>query len=487
MSYGFPRAPNTFPVLSRNDLDTINDASLDLLERTGIKITSEKCLKTLEGMGCTVDHSDQIVLIPSYLVQESLKKGRSIVRLGARNPKYNIALDGRHAHVVSYGTGTHTIDLNTRERRPAVNDDIVNAAKIANALDSYHIFYPTVTSNDVPIHLRNLFDIKTALTVNEKHVQFESGDDPHVAPYVIKIAASISGGMDELRKNPLISSITCPISPMMIDGNAAEAAVEYAKVGVPVGIITCCMPGATGPVTLAGSLVVCNAEVLGGLVLIESSCPGASFIYGGSVAPFDMKTARRAGGAVEHGIMSGAMGQFGRYHDLPSMGGGGYNTANELGAQACLEKSFCGLLPFANADIIEGFGCLEDGKTLSFEQLVIDSEIVQMFHRVTRLVEVNDTTLALDLVHKVKPGGTYLTEKHTNDHLRKEHFIPTVLKRQLYDAWIRNGSRSLEDLASEKAKKIIERQEIQPLDKEIQNKVDAIIREAHNRLSGKKA
>jgi trimethylamine--corrinoid protein Co-methyltransferase len=196
-----------------------------------------------------------------------------------------------------------------------------------------------------------------------------------------------------------------------------------------------------------------------------------------------MRIARRAGGALEHGLMSASMGQFGRYYGLPSLGGAGYNTANEAGDQSCLEKVFCGLLPFANADIIEGFGCIEDGKTLSFAQLVIDAEIVQMFHRLTQKIEVNDTTLALDLIHKVKPGGTYLTERHTNDYLRNEHYIPSLIKRQFYETWVKDGSKSIADLAREKAKKIVETTSIKPLEKDIQDEIATVVKEADKELS----
>ena len=183
-------------------------------------------------------------------------------------------------------------------------------------------------------------------------------------------------------------------------------------------------------------------------------------------------------------MMSASMGQFGRYHGLPSAAGGFYTTANQPGSQACLEKSFCGLLPFANSDIVEGFGCLEDGKTLAFEQLIIDAEIARMFHRVARGIEISDTTLAVDLINKVKPQGSYLTEEHTNHHLRKEHLIPVIIKRQLYETWTKDGSRSMEDVAREKVRKIIETHSIEPLDEVVQDKVAEIVRKADNKLSG---
>jgi trimethylamine--corrinoid protein Co-methyltransferase len=433
-------------------------------------------------MGCNIDHKNQVAHIPSHLVRESLKKKRNIVRLCARNSNYSITLDGKHIHVDAFGTANTTLDLETGKRRPSVTADIVNSAKIVNTLDSLHMSWPAVTSFDVPAHIRNLHDIKTALCSYEKHVQFETGEDSALhARYIIKMASAICGGVEELKKNPIMSSCHCPISPLSIAGGSAEAALEYARAGVPVFVGAAPMPGATSPVTLAGSIALTNAEILGGFVLIQSVSPGAPFIYGGNVAPMDMRSCRRAGGCVENALMDAGMAQIGRYLGLPihvDM----YSTANVPGAESCIEKPFF-LLPFVDADIIGAAGCIEDGKTFSFEQQVIDSELVQMFMRVNRGIEVNETTLAVDLINKVQPGGTFLSEKHTMTHFGTEYFIPSLMKRQTYDHWAKDGSKTIVDLAREKAKKIIKECSIAPLDRDVQQKVDGILQEASEEFS----
>jgi trimethylamine--corrinoid protein Co-methyltransferase len=483
MSYGFPKNPNfSLPILSKADIEAIHCASLDILRRTGIRIQSQKCLEILHDMGCEIDTKKQVAHIPSHLVGELLKKRKSVVRLCARNPKYNITLDGQHIHVDAFGTANTTLDLETGRRRPSVTADIVNSAKIVNNLDSLHMSWPAVTSFDVPAHIRNLHDIKTALCSYEKHVQFETGEESALhARYVIRMGAAICGGQDELKRNPIMSSCHCPISPLSIAGGSAEAALEYASAGVPVFVGAAPMPGATSPVTLAGSIALTNAEVLGGFVLIQSASSGAPFIYGGNVAPMDMRTCRRAGGSVENALMDAGMAQVSKYLGLPSHVDM-YSTANSPGSESCIEKPFF-LLPFVNADIIGAAGCIEDGKTFSFEQQVIDAELVQLFIRVDRGIEVNDTTLAADLIDKVQPGGTYLAEKHTNAHLRTEYFIPSLMKRQTYDLWVKDGSKTIVDLAREKARKIIQESSITPLDKNIQENLERIMLQADKEFS----
>ena len=191
-------------------------------------------------------------------------------------------------------------------------------------------------------------------------------------------------------------------------------------------------------------------------------------------------------GAVTPAIDAG-IAQLGRYYGLPSLAGGGHTTANKAGAQSSLEVSLSGLLTFANADIIEGFGGIEDGKTLAFAQFILDAEIVKMCQRIVRGIEVNDETLALNVIDKVQPGGTYLPQKHTRDYFTDEHFIPNLVRRQHYETWVKDGAKGIEDLALEEAKRIVETQRIQPLDEDTQAKMNNIMRDASRHLSGPEA
>jgi len=218
-------------------------------------------------------------------------------------------------------------------------------------------------------------------------------------------------------------------------------------------------------------------------MLLEAAASGAPFIYGGNLAPFDMRTGRRAGGAIENALADAGYAQVSKHLGLPvfvSM----YSTSNQPGDQALLEKPFF-LIPFANADIIDGCGSIEDGKTFSHEQQVIDAELAEMFSRITQGIEVNDATLAVDVIDKVKPGGTFLGEKHTRDHLTKEHFIPSLIKRQIFDAWIKDGSKSIVMLAREKAKKLIRDHTVTPLERNVDEEVTGILKEAEREFAPK--
>ncbi|MGQ9545338.1 MAG: trimethylamine methyltransferase family protein, partial [Candidatus Bathycorpusculaceae bacterium] len=334
-----------FSVLSEEDLGAFHQATLETLETTGFKINSSKCLKILEEGGCEVDYKSQTALIPSYLVEEALRKNRKSIRLCARNPKYDVNLDQRHVYITTDGTGTQTIDMETGERRASTREDIAKSAIISDAIDVVDIYWPMVSAQDYPPHIMHLHDLEASLANTEKHVTFETTMSPKEAIYQIKMASTVVGDEKKLRKTPIISSLHCTSAPLQMDGNSMEAALEFSKAGIPVMFFGMPQLGATGPTTLAGSIVVNNAEVLSCLVITQLACPGAPVIYGAGIAAFDMRTLKRAGGGPEHGLTGAAAGELARYYGMSSIVGGFVSTAKMPGAQACYEKFTSGLTP----------------------------------------------------------------------------------------------------------------------------------------------
>jgi len=481
----FPRENQrvNFSVLSREDLEKIHKATIDVLEAAGLKITSRKCLKILEEKGCKVDYKRQVALFPSYLVEEALKKTGKNITLCARNPKYDVILDGNHVYITTDGNGTQTFDLETGERRTSTKEDIAKSAIISDAIDVVDIYWPMVSAQDYPAHVRHLHDLEASLANTEKHVTFETTMSPKEARYQIEMAAAILGDEKKLRKRPLISSLHCTSAPLQMDGNSMEAALEFSKAGIPVMFFGMPQPGATGPVTLAGSLVVNNAEVLGCLALTQLVCPGAPVIYGAGIAAFDMKTLKRAGGGPEHGLTGAAAAELARYYGMPSIVGGFVSTAKTPGAQACYEKFASGFPPvFSGCGMIAGIGLLDDCTTLAFEEILIDAEIAKIVFRIAQGIEVNDNTLALDIIHKVGPGGNFLAERHTLANLRKEHFIPELTDRRSFEAWLKDGRKDLVTIAREKVKAILQKHQVQPLEKGVQKEIKNIIKRAEKDL-----
>jgi trimethylamine--corrinoid protein Co-methyltransferase len=464
--------------MTTGDLEKIHNATLHILERVGVQVNSHLCRKLLRNCGCDVDERYRIARIPSHLVKEALMKKSTSITLAARNPRYDAPQDLEHSYMTASGNGAVTVDFDTRERRPSIKEDVATSSKIIDALDNVHIHWPMVTSTDQNPEVARLHDLDASLNNTEKHVMFETGVTMSDAVFMSRMSYIAAGGEKEFRKRPITSALQCTFAPLQHDAGVTDAGIEFARNGLPV--VWFCMPqlGATGPATIAGSMVVGNAEVLSALVMTQLAVPGAAVIYGLGIAPLDMKTLIRAGGSPEHAICSAIGTELAHYYRMPSCVGVS-STAQSPGDQACVE-TFTGVSAplLAGADSMCGIGLLEDGTCLHLEEIVIEDEIVAVLARLCRGEIVDDDALALEVIEKVGVGRNFLAERHTLRHTKEDFFMPSLIDRRSYDAWSEDGSKSVVDRAREKVKWILKNHEVPPLEKDVREALRNTMKEA---------
>jgi trimethylamine--corrinoid protein Co-methyltransferase len=464
--------------MTTGDLEKIHNATLHILERVGVQVNSHLCRKLLRDCGCDVDERYRIARIPSHLVKEALMKKSTSITLAARNPRYDAPQDLEHSYMTASGNGAVTVDFDTRERRPSIKEDVATSSKIIDALDNVHIHWPMVTSTDQNPEVARLHDLDASLNNTEKHVMFETGVTMSDAVFMSRMSYIAAGGEKEFRKRPITSALQCTFAPLQHDAGVTDAGIEFARNGLPV--VWFCMPqlGATGPATIAGSMVVGNAEVLSALVMTQLAVPGAAVIYGLGIAPLDMKTLIRAGGSPEHAICSAIGTELAHYYRMPSCVGVS-STAQSPGDQACVE-TFTGVSAplLAGADSMCGIGLLEDGTCLHLEEIVIEDEIVAVLARLCRGEIVDDDALALEVIEKVGVGRNFLAERHTLRHTKEDFFMPSLIDRRSYDAWSEDGSKSVVDRAREKVKWILKNHEVPPLEKDVREALRNTMKEA---------
>ncbi len=468
-----------YPVLAKQDIDTIHAGALRELGRVGVKVGTAKGRKLLADAGARVDEHTHVVRIPASLVKEALRRASKRIILAGRDPSQDANLDRNHVHVCNDGNGPLAIDFDSGERRLSTSEDLARSALVSNALENLHVFWPMVTSQDVPAAIRTYVDLKVSLVNTDKHVQFATAVTPENARRLTAMAAEVVGGEAALRRRPIISSVHTSIAPLQHDGGNMDTAFVFGEAGVPVAIFTMPGPGTSGPVTLAGSLVVAAMEFLSGLTMCQLANPGCPVIWGTGIAPLDMNTTTRAGGSPEHGLTGAAVTQIAHAYGVPSLCGGFDATASVPGTQAALEQFASGLsLVLGGADLICGTGLLEDARTLWLEQLFIDDEMVAMIRRIADGVIVDDEHLALDVIERVGVGGMFLGQRHTMDHLRKEHYLPRLVDRRSFDLWAADGRKSMEERARAKVREALARPPPHPLTRETVRALDALIHEA---------
>jgi len=469
-----------YPVLSKDDIGRIHQGALAELEKVGVRIGTGRGRTLLAAAGAETDEESHVVRIPSSLVEEAIGRTAKHIILCGRSADQDAVLDLEHVHICNDGNGPLAIDFKTGERRASTSEDLANSAKVSNALDNLHVFWPMVTSQDVPAGIRTYVDLKVSFMNTDKHVQFATAVTPENARRLTDMAAAVVGGREELRERPIISSVHTSIAPLQHDGGNMDTAFVFGQAGVPVAIFTMPGPGTSGPVTLAGSLVVAAMEFLSGLTMCQLANPGCPVIWGTGIAPLDMKTTTRAGGSPEHGLTGAAVTQIAHAYGVPSLCGGFDATASVPGTQATLEQFASGLsLVLGGADLICGTGLLEDARTLWLEQLFIDDEMVSMIRRIADGILVDEDHLALDVIEKVGIGGMFLGQRHTMDYLRREHFLPKLVDRRSYDLWAADGRRSIEERARAKVVEALARPVPNELAPEVVRELDAVIDAAH--------
>jgi trimethylamine--corrinoid protein Co-methyltransferase len=476
---GFPKGKVAFHMFDESDLRSLHWGTLDVLENAGIKVISKECLGLLEDAGCAVDQKTSIAKIPGNLVEEAIRKAKKNLTLCARTPKYDVVLDGRRTYCTTDGNGTSVMDFKTGKRRMSTSEDLAMVGKVANALDSAHIFWPCVSCQDVPDYLRHVVDLKVALSSIEKHVQVETTSHRREAKWLVEIGASLAGDKKALRRKPIFSSMHCPFSPLQLDGGSTEGALELARAGVPISFYGMPQAGITGPVTLAGSIIVNNAEVLGGLTMAQLAAPGSPFMYGTGGAAFDMRTMTWAGGGPERALISAGAGELAHYYGFSILCGGIVTSAKLPGPQACYEKMSSGMPQFyAGCDMVAGLGLLDDVTMLSYEQMVIDDEMARIMARLAQGVTIDDDHLAVDIIKKVGPGGSFLAERHTMQWLHKEHFITDITDRRTGEAWEADGKKSVVERARDKAARIMKEHVVQSVPTDVAKDFERIVKDA---------
>jgi trimethylamine--corrinoid protein Co-methyltransferase len=279
---------------------------------------------------------------------------------------------------------------------------------------------------------------------------------------VIRMAEIIAGSPEKLRKRPFISMVACNISPFKLDQSYGQLAMEVAKQGIPVVVPAEPLCGATAPITLAGNLVVLNVDTLIGVMLTQLVNPGTPVLYGSVASITDMRDMKYLSGAIEMGLLNAGAAQMARFYNLPLYSTAGMSDSKINDTQAGYESALTGLLvALAGGNFIhDAAGFIEFCMTASYDKLVIDNEIIGMVMRAVEGIQVNDETLAFDVLKKAGPGGHFVSNRHTRKFMRTELYQPQLSDRNNRQDWEREGAKSAQARATEIVGEILAKPEI---------------------------
>jgi len=432
----------------------IHAHSLDLLENCGVRFHSQIARELLRSAGAKI--SGETVRIPAHMVESALMQAPDSFTLHSRDGNHDLVLDGRRTYYSQDGCAAHTLDFETGIRRQSIKADIEKMALVSDALEAVDIITTTVSASDVPVTGRPIQELEACFINTGKPIVTESVANARDARGQIELAAAIAGSEDALRRRPIFFSLICPISPLTQDAGGTEAGLEFVAAGIPLAIYPMATAGVTSPVTLAANTAVANAEVLSLLTLLQLAVPGAKVLYGGGPATIDLRTGSYTATSPEAILLRTMIARMAAFYRLPSMVGAGATSAKRPGAQAAWENTLS-FLPasLAGADVLFGVGLLDGSNLLTFEQIVLDSEIATMIRRMLNPVDFEDKSFAAGLIKELGPGGVYLDQMHTVEHMREAISLPLISDRDSYASWHEKGRIDAVSAARAKVKEIL--------------------------------
>jgi len=468
-----------FKILSDQEIWEVHSAALEVLSEVGVKIESKRARKLLKEAGKSVDDNTKIVKFQIKLIEECIAKAPQKVFYGGIDRNHDLILEPNGKVFSRPITGAERyIDLDTREYRKPMLADLNDWVKVCDALDN--ISYCTgIYPWDVTTNLRDLYVAKSLLENTKKHIELQPYGGKWME-YIIQMVLTVQT-KKELKENPIISVLTSTTSPLHYLEYASDILFLAGEYGIPVELNTMSIAGATGPVTLAGNLMLSHAEILLAIVLAQLANPGAPLVYRPLPMVLEMSTGVALDGTAENAMIAAASVQLAKAccNSIPANVFGQVSDSLATDEQSMIERSFNTLLPaLAGANIVSGAGQVEHCYTCDLVQLAIDDEILGMTDRILKGIEINRDTLGVDAFKRVGPGGNFLADEHTLKYFKSEYYKPHAFNRMARIAWDEKGRKGLHENARERVKRILEEHDEILLDQKLAEELDLILAKA---------
>ncbi len=462
-------------ILSDTDIQKIYFAALEVLERTGVAVKNEEARNLLGDAGAYVD--DETAWIPSSLIEKTVNLAPKQIMLYSQDGQPAMRLSGDNSY---FGSGENTIfmvDTFTGERRKWLLEDINDSVVLQEQLGHIDYTAPLGNASDCAPKMSCLRQFESMLTYSNKPIFWSALDNRGV--HDILEMASVVAPSGKLSEKPFMVQLTSSISPLIHSPEDLGKLLICAEKRLPSVYTPTHTGGATSPVTLAGTMVVCVAQALSLLAIMQLKKEGAPIILQGVTKNMDMLTTISPYGSPEFQLTECALTEIFHWLGLPTFGTAGCTDAKVADEQAAIESCFsCLGQALSGTNLIHDVGFLESGLTGSFDMLVMTNELLGMVKRFKQGIDVNDVTMAVDLIDQVGIGGHYIQEQHTLDFFRSETWQPKLLDRSVIDEWEAEGSKDLAQRTKEFLGDVLKQPREKKISEEQAKELSVIIKKA---------
>ncbi|MEP3049213.1 MAG: trimethylamine methyltransferase family protein [Roseibium sp.] len=480
----FPQKPFKQPrhifkpieAVSKDELESIHDASMRILEEIGIDFLHEDAMALLKAAGADVDPGSDRVRMGRSMVEELVLKAPSEFTMRARNRAHDLKIGGDAIAFSCVASAPNAVDRD-HGRRPGNQRDYRDFLKLSQFFNIIHCImgYP-VEPVDIHASIRHLDCVADMVRLTDKvfHI-YSLGRERNLDGMEL---ARIGNGLtqDDFRNTPCVATVINTSSPLRLDTPMLQGLIEMANAG-QVSIVTpFTLAGAMAPVTIAGALALQNAEALAGIAFAQIVRPGAPVVYGGFTSNVDMKSGAPAFGTPEYMKAAIVGGQLARRYNLPYRSSG-VCAANTVDYQAALETTLSewGAINGGGNIIKHAAGWLEGGLSAGFEKFITDIDLLQKLAEYLTPLDVSEASLALEAIQDVGPAGHFFGTQHTKDRYRDAFYAPIVSDWRNYETWAEAGSPTAMDKANRLYKKALEAYEQPALDPAIDEEISAFV------------
>jgi trimethylamine---corrinoid protein Co-methyltransferase len=461
-------------VLSTAEVEQVHAAATHILENAGIHVEDERVLRLLGDAGASVDLAHERCKIPERLVMAALETTPRRVPLFNRLGEQVATLgEGKPHPFVGHGM-PFVLDLDSGVR-PATKADVCDLIRLVDALPNLDVAAVPASPQDVPVSATFAHACDAVLNNSVKPL-FVAIDRPQVATAIMDLAR-LATGVEDISAHPVMIAMVSLESPLRFPKQICDLLTTVASAGVPMVIHTAPLSGATAPLTLAGVMAMHNAEVLAGIVIAQLVRPGTPIIYGGGWGAMEMRACQRVVASPEAALLRIAGAQLTRFYNLPRHTVGIYADCPSPDEQTGWEKMLTGMATMgAGFDLMSNSGELCTGMLVSYEQVVLDNEMLGIIKRMLAGFAVTPETLALDMIERVGPGGNFLTEDHTVAQLRSgEFWEPTVAFSGSMSSWVDAGRPDVLRRARAQVKHILATHRPPPLTDDVRREMARVV------------
>ena len=446
--------------LGRSDMDQIHEAVLTILETVGFANAIPSCIAALTRAGAEYG-ADGRIRFPRALVTETIARAARHFTLHGQEERHDMVVQGSRVHYGTAGAAVHVVDVEKREYRESLLQDIYDAARIVDVMDNIHFFQRPMVARDMvdPADL-DLNTLYACLMGTTKHVGTSFTVRENVAP-ALDMLYAIAGGEANFRARPFVSNSNCFVVPPMKFAEDAcgvlEACVEG---GIPILLLSAGQAGATAPAAIAGAVVQAVAEALAGLVYVNALAPGHPCIFGTWPFVSDLRTGAMSGGSGEQALLTAACAQMAQYYDLPGGSAAGMADSKLPDAQSGYEKGITDVMAgLSGLNLVyESAGMHASLLGFCLESLIIDNDMIGQCLRCVRGIEVSEASLSVASIADVclNGPGHYLGHEQTLRLMQIEYFYPAVADRFSPKEWNEKGRPDILQRAIAEKRRILE-------------------------------